>query len=66
MDRVFSCRPPWENCVPHLRGDGPPFFASVEGVGGVFPTCVGMDRLGERQRNLIQRVPHLRGDGPRL
>ncbi len=41
-------------------GAGPP----IHGSGRAFPTGVGMDRRGLRQKGTAARVPHRRGDGP--
>ena len=39
-------------------------FVSSSVVSYVFPTCVGMNRVGELGTKSLFSVPHMRGDEP--
>ena len=60
MDKPASTR------VPHVRGDEPSDRIPSNGNDHVFPTCVGMNRVGECVGNLENSVPHVRGDEPTM
>ena len=35
------------------------------GRGSLFPTCVGVDRIGRLNGRLVEPIPYRRGDGPK-
>ena len=47
-----------------MRGDEPHVTVIFEAEPGVFPTCVGMNRLITLEKQHYSRVPHMRGDEP--
>ena len=64
MNRSFTHGSSFPFRVPHVRGDEPEAHDGIRTDAGVFPTCVGMNRLTIRGAKLAQGVPHVRGDEP--
>ncbi len=61
--RIGACYPVCR-CVPHMRGDEPDRLPEYPPRHAVFPTCVGMNRLPDKDLPERPRVPHMRGDEP--
>ena len=66
MNRVLNRALVVGNCVPHARGDEPHSLEQLIQTKIVFPTPVGMNRIGCATLKDMIGVPHARGDEPGL